>query len=70
MQTELQQLQMFGTTKSIIAEQVAQTLKFNRDTKMLILGLLSDIQDTTNDLQFQQKINIVKYLIDTTLKGQ
>lgn len=67
------QRKMFGMTTQEIKDMVEENLKSNRDTRMMIMSILSDIQETIdNDFdpeRIRKDLNLAKYLVDTTLKG-
>ena len=69
---------MFGMSVEDIDSLVTNTLVHCRSTKMLIMGMVSDVQEYLEmldlkgikDDEFNQKLNLIKYLIDNTLDGK
>lgn len=66
---EERQKQMFGMTVEEIKEAIDHTLIYNRDTRMMVMSMISDIQENITSEADRKKLNVIKYIIDTTLKG-
>jgi hypothetical protein len=64
---------MFGMSVEDINSLVTNTLVHSRSTKMLIMSMLSDIQEelpVESSIEINQRLNLIKYLVDTTLDGK
>jgi hypothetical protein len=69
--------QMFGMSFEDINSLVNNTLAHSRSTKLLIMGMVSDVQEKLDynlngvkDTEINQTLNLIKYLVDTTLTGK
>lgn len=51
---------MFGMSR----EELIKMIDDARSKKYLAMGILSDVQEMINDRKIEQKLNIVKYIID------
>ena len=70
-ESQLREIKMFGMTRTEMDEIVKKELLMSRDTRMMIMSILSDIQENGNiSNEDRQSLNFVKFIVDTTLVGK